>query len=111
MLSRLRVSDLARLALTWAISSLALIVADALLSGLEASSPWRLVMAAAVTGVFGVLIRPVLVKVATAIGWLVTAGSDDAFTTALRRFGGKGAVIADPEVELLLAQETSGAIS
>jgi len=148
MLSRLRVSDLARLALTWAISSLGLIVADVLLSGLEASSPWRLVMAAAVTGVFGVLIRPVLVKVATAIGWLavatiaiagqavamhlalkvvpgvetssfwtlvvatwvtatigtiltwmVTAGTDDAFTTALRRFGEKGAAIADPEVD------------
>ncbi len=154
MLSRLRVSDLARPALTWAISSLGLIVADGLLSGLEALSPWRLVMAAAVTGVFGVLIRPVLVKVATAIGWLavaaiaiagqavvmhfalkvvpgvetssfwilvvatwvtatistiltwlVTAGSDDAFTTALRRFGGKGAVIADPEVAVTLPSE------
>ena len=73
MVTRLRVSDLARMALAWAISSLALIAADQLLSGMSAESPWSLVAAAAVTGVFGVLVRPVLVKVATAIGWLAVA--------------------------------------
>ena len=138
MRARLRVSDLVRMALAWAISSLSLIAADLLLSGLHAESNWSLVAAAAVTGVFGVLLRPVLVKVASAIGWLavgalaiagqavlmhlallvlpgvdvssfwtlvaatwiaatvstfltwlVTAGTEDAFTVALRRFGVK----------------------
>ena len=68
--ARLRVSDLARMALAWAISSLALITADRLLPGCTPSSPWWLVAAAAVTGVFGFVLRPVLVKVASAIGWL-----------------------------------------
>ena len=44
-----------------------------LLPGLNASSPWELVAAAAVTGIFGIVIRPVLVVVATAIGWLAVA--------------------------------------
>ena len=70
MVARLRVSDLARMALAWAISSLALITADWLLPGMHANSPWWLVAAAAVTGVFGFFLRPVLVKVASAIGWL-----------------------------------------
>ena len=70
MVARLRVSDLARMALAWAISSLALIAADWLLPGMHAKSPWWLVAAAAVTGVFGFFLRPVLVKVASAIGWL-----------------------------------------
>jgi uncharacterized membrane protein YvlD (DUF360 family) len=148
MLPKLRVSDLARMALAWAISSLALITADQLLSGLQATSPWWLVAAAAVTGLFGFLIRPALVKMATAIGWLavgafaitgqavvmhlsllilpgveatsfwtlvaatwiaaavgtfltwlVTAGTDDAFTAALRGFGHKRAQVPDPEVD------------
>ena len=47
MVTRLRVSDLARMALAWAISSLALIAADQLLPGMEAGSPWQLVAAAA----------------------------------------------------------------
>ena len=148
MHARLRVSDLARMALAWAISSLALIAADRLLSGLSATSPWRLVEVAAITGVFGILVRPLLVTVATAIGWLAvaaiaitgqavamhfallvvsgiqtssfwtlvaatwiaatvgtfltwlfTAGTDDVFATALRRFGQKRVSIPDPEVE------------
>jgi hypothetical protein len=59
MVTRLRVFDLARMALAWAISSLALIAADQLLPGMEAGSPWQLVAAAAVTGIFGILVRPV----------------------------------------------------
>ncbi len=70
MRARLRFSDLVRLALAWAISSLALITADRLLSGFRAESAWSLVMAAAITGVFGVLVRPLLVSVAATIGWL-----------------------------------------
>jgi uncharacterized membrane protein YvlD (DUF360 family) len=73
MHARLRVSDLARMALAWAISSLALIAADRLLSGISAASPWRLVEAAAITGVFGILVRPLLVTIATAIGWVAVA--------------------------------------
>ena len=64
MSARLRPSDLARMLLAWAISSLALMAAAALLPGLSSSSPWQLVVAAAVTAVFGVIIRPVLIAVA-----------------------------------------------
>jgi Mycobacterial 4 TMS phage holin, superfamily IV len=67
---RLRLSDLARMLLAWAISSLALLAADGLLPRMTASSPWRLVLAAAVTAAFGILVRPALVAVATVIGWL-----------------------------------------
>ncbi|MET0999877.1 MAG: phage holin family protein [Marmoricola sp.] len=70
MRARLRASDLVRLALAWAISSLALITADRLLSGFRADSAWSLVLAAAVTGLFGVLVRPLLVRVAATIGWV-----------------------------------------
>ncbi len=157
MLTRLRVSDLVRMALAWAISSLALITADKLLSGLRADSVWSLVAAAAVTGLFGFIVRPVLVKVATAIGWLAvgalaiagqavvmhlallvvpgvtvtsfwtlvaatwiaatigtfltwlaTAGTDDAFTAALRGFGHKRAQVEDPEVEGVVFVQLDG---
>jgi len=70
MRARLRVSDLVRLVLAWAISSLALITADKFLPGFHAESPWSLVLAAAVTGLFGFLVRPLLVRVAAAIGWV-----------------------------------------
>jgi uncharacterized membrane protein YvlD (DUF360 family) len=157
MLARLRSSDLVRMAMAWAISSLALITADQLLSGMSASSPWNLVAAAAVTGVFGVIIRPVLVKLATAIGWLAvaalaiagqaivmhlallvipgvevssfwtlvaatwiaatvgtfltwlaTAGTDDAFTMALRRFGERKATVPDPDVDGIVFVQLDG---
>ena len=157
MRARLRVSDLVRLALAWTISSLALIAADALLPGLEAATPWRLVAAAAVTGLFGVLVRPLLVTVATAIGWLavgafaimgqavvmhlallvipgveatsfwtlvaatwiaatvgtfltwlITAGTDDAFTAALHGFGHKRAEVSDPEVDGVVFVQLDG---
>jgi len=66
---RVRVGDLARMGMSWAISSLALVVAADLLPGLSARSPWLFVLAAAVTAVFGVLIRPVFVEVAAVLGW------------------------------------------
>ncbi|MGZ5405411.1 MAG: phage holin family protein, partial [Nocardioides sp.] len=157
MRARLRVSDLVRLAVAWAISSVALIAADALLPGLEATSPWQLVAAAAVTGVFGVLVRPLLVTVASTIGWLavgvfaimgqavimhltllvipgveassfwtlvaatwiaatvgtfltwlITAGTDDAFTAALTGFGHKRAEVPDPDVDGVVFVQLDG---
>ncbi len=157
MVARLRVSDLARMALAWAISSVALIVADRLVTGLDADSRWWLVAAAAVTGVFGFVLRPVLVKVASAIGWLavgalaitgqavvmhvallvlpgvdatsfwtlvattwiaaaigtfltwlVTAGTDDAFTATLRGFGSRRVQVPDPEVDGVVFVQLDG---
>jgi uncharacterized membrane protein YvlD (DUF360 family) len=157
MRARLRVSDLVRLALAWGISSLALITADHLLTGLQARSPWSLVAAAGVTGLFGVVVRPVLIKLATAIGWLAvgafavtgqavvmhvallvlpgvqatsfwtlvaatwiaatvgtfltwlaTAGTDDAFTAALRGFGHRRAEVPDPDVEGVVFVQLDG---
>ena len=157
MVTRLRVSDLARMALAWAISSLALIAADQLLPGMEAGSPWQLVAAAAVTGIFGILVRPVLVRVATVIGWfavaalaiagqavlmhlallvvpgievssfwtlvaatwiaatigtflswMFTAGSDEAFSMALRRFAEKRPSVPDPDLEGVVFVQLDG---
>jgi uncharacterized membrane protein YvlD (DUF360 family) len=157
MSARLRSSDLARMLLAWAISSLALMAAAALLPGLSTSSPWQLVAAAAVTAVFGVIIRPVLIAVAAIIGWLAvallaitsqavamhiallllpgvkatsfwtlvaatwisaaigtvltwmaTAGNDDAFMAALRRFGQKAGTVNDPEVDGVVFVQMDG---
>jgi uncharacterized membrane protein YvlD (DUF360 family) len=155
MVGRLRVSDLARMVLAWAISALALIVADAWLADLSATTWLDWVAAAAVTGVFGVLIRPALSNVAAFIGWaavgllaitgqalvmllafsvvpgiavgsfwtavaaswiaatvgtvltwLVTAGTDEAFTVALR--GGRRASVPDPEVDGVVFVQLDG---
>ncbi|WP_081683096.1 phage holin family protein [Marmoricola sp. URHB0036] len=157
MSARLRLSDLGRMALSWAISSLALIAAAAVLPGLSSSSPWQLVAAAAVTAIFGIIIRPVLIAVATTIGWLAvallaitsqavamhaallvlpgveatsfwtlvaatwiaaaiatvltwmaTAGNDDAFTAALRRFGHKTGTVSDPGVDGVVFVQMDG---
>ena len=70
---RVRVGDLARMGLSWLISSVALIVAAEILPGLSAESSWLFVVAAAVTAVFGVLIRPVFVEVAAVVGWAAVA--------------------------------------
>ncbi len=70
---RVRVGDLARMGLSWLISSVALIVAAEILPGLSAESSWLFVIAAAVTAVFGVLIRPVFVEVAAVVGWAAVA--------------------------------------
>jgi uncharacterized membrane protein YvlD (DUF360 family) len=157
MSARLRLSDLARVLLAWAISSLALIVAARLLAGFSASSPWELVAAAAFTGIFGLVIRPLLVVAAAAVGWLAvaalaiagqavtmhvalllipgveatsfwtvvaatwiaaavgtlltwlaTAGSDDAFTAALRLYGRRAAAVADPEIDGVVFVQLDG---
>ena len=54
----LLVGDLVRLLVTWAWSSLTLMVAAWLQPDLSASSPWAYVGVAAVSGVAGLLVRP-----------------------------------------------------
>ena len=65
-----RGGDGARLLVTWASATVALLVADGLLPGLSSSTPWAWVALAAVTGVVGLLVRPVLVQVSARVGWL-----------------------------------------
>ncbi len=67
---RLRGSDVARLAVSWGISAVALWVAGAILPGLSATTPWAYLVVAAVAGLIGLAIRPVLVEVSARIGWL-----------------------------------------
>lgn len=65
-----RPGDLGRSMATWAIASLALGTAGALLPRLSATSLWAWPIAALAAAVVGVLLRPVLVWSAAAIGWL-----------------------------------------
>jgi uncharacterized membrane protein YvlD (DUF360 family) len=67
---RVRLSDVGRLALAWATSALALGIAASLLPGLSASSPWAWVLASAVFGPVGLLLRPVLIELSARLGWL-----------------------------------------
>jgi uncharacterized membrane protein YvlD (DUF360 family) len=70
---RVHIGDLARMGLSWAISSLALVVAADLLPGLTAESPLWFVPAAAVAALFGMLFRPLFVEFAAVAGWAVVA--------------------------------------
>lgn len=70
---RLRFADVLRLLLAWAASALALMIAAALLPGLSADSPWDYVIVAAIAGVVGLVLRPVMVEAAAYIGWLAVA--------------------------------------
>ena len=63
--------DVGRLLVTWATSTLALVVADALMPGLSATTMWAWVLVAAVTGVAGLLVRPVLVEASARLGWIL----------------------------------------
>jgi len=65
-----RVTDLARLALAWAASTLALIITGALLPGFSATSWWAYAAVAAVAGIVGLILRPALVEVSARVGWL-----------------------------------------
>lgn len=62
--------DITRLAVAWFVSFLALLLTEKILPGFTAQSRGPIVVAAAVTGVVGMLVRPVLVQVAAAIGWV-----------------------------------------
>lgn len=67
---RVRGGDLLRLCVTWAVSTGTLAVADVLLPDLSADSLWSLVVVAAVSGLLGLVLRPLLVEAATRIGWV-----------------------------------------
>jgi len=60
---------------SWSVGWLSLVVADALLPGFAAESVWSLAVVAAVIGVCGALLRPVLVAGAAAVGWLAVAAT------------------------------------
>lgn len=65
-----RVADLARLAVAWAASTVALIVTGALLPGFSATSWWAYAAVAAAAGIVGLVLRPVLVEISARVGWL-----------------------------------------
>lgn len=67
---RWRRGDLLRALATWGTASVALAVAGGLLPRLWADSIWAWPLAALVAGVVGVLLRPVLVWSAAAVGWV-----------------------------------------
>jgi uncharacterized membrane protein YvlD (DUF360 family) len=68
-----RPSDVVRLLASWALAALALGLTVWLLPGFSVSS-WRpVIIAAAATGLVGMIVRPVLVEVAAAIGWVAVA--------------------------------------
>ena len=69
----LLLGDLVRLLVTWAFSSVILMIADWLQPNVSASSPWGWVAVAAVSGIAGLLVRPLLVEVSARIGWLAVA--------------------------------------
>lgn len=69
----LRTGDVVRLLVSWVLSFLALLLTAWLLPGFTYSSWLPLMAAAAVTGVVGALVRPVLVEVAASIGWIAVA--------------------------------------
>ena len=69
----IRPSDVVRLLVSWALATLALALTVWLLPGFSVTS-WRpVVVAAAATGLVGMIVRPVLVEVAAAIGWIAVA--------------------------------------
>jgi uncharacterized membrane protein YvlD (DUF360 family) len=65
-----RSGDVVRLLVTWFLSFLALLLTALLLPGFTYTSWVPLVAAAATTGVVGMVVRPVLVQLAAAFGWI-----------------------------------------
>lgn len=65
--------------------------------GIEAESFWTLVTATWIAA-----------TVSTLLTWLVHAGTDEAFTTALWRWGARGATVPDPEVEGVVFVQVDG---
>jgi uncharacterized membrane protein YvlD (DUF360 family) len=66
----MRVGDLVRLVVSWVLATLALGLTAWVLPGFSVDSWLPLAVAAAATGVVGVLVRPVLVRVVAGIGWV-----------------------------------------
>lgn len=70
---RLHGADVLRLLVSWFLSFLALALTAQVLPGLSSTSWAPLVVAAAATGLVGMIVRPVLAELAAAIGWLAVA--------------------------------------
>ena len=60
---RITFADVARLLSAWGVASVTLLLADAVQPNLSADSPWALVAVAAVSGIVGLFVRPLLVVV------------------------------------------------
>ena len=71
----MRFFDVLRLLLTWGLTFLSLLLTAKLLPGFTYTSWLPLAAAAAVAGLVGMIVRPVLVEVAAAIGWLAVAAA------------------------------------
>lgn len=64
------VGDVVRLFVTWFLTFLAMLLTAQMLPGFTYTSWWPLIVAAAATGLVGMVVRPVLVQLAAAIGWI-----------------------------------------
>jgi uncharacterized membrane protein YvlD (DUF360 family) len=67
---RIRPGDLVRWAVAWVLGALALALAARLLPRLTVGSVWDLLVASAVAGLVGLLVRPALVRVTAYVGWV-----------------------------------------
>src|SRR4051794_26698754 len=72
-MQRIRPGDVVRLLASWAVTFLALVLTAEVLPGFSATSWEPLLVAAAVTGLVGMVVRPVLVTLSAAIGWIAVA--------------------------------------
>jgi uncharacterized membrane protein YvlD (DUF360 family) len=68
-----RWADVVRLLAAWVLSFLALLLTAELLPGFTYTSWLPLLVAAAVTGLVGMVVRPVLVELSAVIGWVAVA--------------------------------------
>jgi uncharacterized membrane protein YvlD (DUF360 family) len=70
---RLRGADVARLLAAWSLGFLALWLTAELLPGFTYQSWVPLAAAAAVTGVVGMIVRPILIELSAIVGWIAVA--------------------------------------
>jgi uncharacterized membrane protein YvlD (DUF360 family) len=70
---RVRWGDVVRLLVSWLITFLALLLTADLLPGFSYTSWGPLLVAAAATGLVGMIVRPVLVELSAVIGWVAVA--------------------------------------
>src|SRR4051812_22986679 len=68
-----RWADVVRLLAAWVLSFLALLLTAKILPGFTYTSWLPLLVAAAVTGLVGMIVRPVLVELSAVIGWIAVA--------------------------------------
>ncbi len=68
-----RWADVVRLLASWVLSFLSLLLTAELLPGFTYTSWVPLLVAAAVTGLVGMIVRPVLVELSAVIGWIAVA--------------------------------------